>query len=136
MYVYRFIDTKNRVLYVGKTVDMGRRMKAHFTKGHLPKECYNSVAKIDCMKFKTEVDSLIAETYFINLYKPPFNKQNKATHFGNSTLIDIKPNFKLYRQLKNTSSFRGTKKTLKFAYSVVYLIFWGFILYYLFNIFY
>ena len=31
-YVYKFIDEKDNVLYVGKTVNMEQRMKNHFSK--------------------------------------------------------------------------------------------------------
>ncbi|MGL5712212.1 MAG: nucleotide excision repair endonuclease [Paraclostridium sp.] len=129
MYVYRFIGKNNNVMYVGKTVNMNSRMKAHFTKGHLPIECYKAIAKIDYMKFKTEVDSLIAETYFINLYRPYYNKLNKTTHTGSATLVDIKPNFKLYRQLKPTSNFKGSKKMFKLVHGFIYMLFWGYIIY-------
>ena len=56
---------------------MGERMNQHFTKGHLPKECYQSVAKIEYIKWKTKSDAQVMETYFICKYKPKYNKQNK-----------------------------------------------------------
>jgi len=55
------------------------RMNQHFTKGHLPKECYSSVAKIECIKWKTKSDAQVMEVYFINKYKPKFNKQDKRS---------------------------------------------------------
>ena len=64
-YVYRFLDSKGYYIYIGKTVNMDNRMQSHFTKGHLSKECYRSVAKIEYQKYKTESDSLIMETYYI-----------------------------------------------------------------------
>ena len=77
-YVYRFIDIRGNVIYYGKTLDMQNRMKNHFTKGHLPKECYQSVAKIEYQKYKTESDALIMETYFITKYSPKYNKLGKS----------------------------------------------------------
>ena len=77
-FTYRFKDIYDNTIYVGYTgQQMSERMKQHFTKGHLPKECYQSVAKIEYIKFKTKSDAQVYETYFINLYKPKFNKQNK-----------------------------------------------------------
>ena len=77
-YVYRFIDIRGNVIYYGKTLDMQNRMKNHFAKGHLPKECYQSVAKIEYQKYKTESDALIMETYFITKYSPKYNKLGKS----------------------------------------------------------
>ena len=40
-YVYRFLDSKGDIIYVGKTVNIDLRMQQHFgDKGHLSKECY------------------------------------------------------------------------------------------------
>ncbi|WP_416389558.1 GIY-YIG nuclease family protein [Paeniclostridium hominis] len=38
-----FIYENNKIIYVGKTNNLDRRFKQHFTKGHLPEECYRSV---------------------------------------------------------------------------------------------
>ena len=44
MYVYKFSDFNNNVIYVGKTNNIYNRMKQHFEgNGHLPMECYSSV---------------------------------------------------------------------------------------------
>ena len=96
-YVYRFIDIEGRVIYYGKTLDMQNRMKSHFTKGHLPKECYQSVAKIEYQKYKTESDALIMETYYITKYSPKYNKlgQSKDT----PTIKFDEGNWKVYQVL-------------------------------------
>ena len=74
-YTYRFKDINNNVIYVGFTGQtMAERMNQHFTKGHLPKECYQSVAKIEYQKYKTESDALIMETYYITKYSPKYTK--------------------------------------------------------------
>ena len=47
-YVYRFLNNKNEIIYVGKSVNFINRMKQHFgSNGHLPKECYDNVDKIE-----------------------------------------------------------------------------------------
>ena len=77
-YVYRFLDSKGNIIYIGKTVNMGNRMQSHFTKGHLPKECYNTVCRIEYQKHKTESDALIMETYYITKYSPKYNKLGQS----------------------------------------------------------
>lgn len=78
-YVYRFIDTMNQTLYVGKTVNMNHRMKNHFSKkSHLYKSgMYEQIQRIEYMTCKNEFQSLQYELYFINLYKPKYNTQSK-----------------------------------------------------------
>ena len=50
-YCYRFKDINNNIIYVGKTVDINKRMAQHFWgKGHLDKSCYKSVAVIEYQK--------------------------------------------------------------------------------------
>ena len=79
-YTYRFKDKYGNTIYVGYTGQkMGERMNQHFTKGHLPKECYQSVAKIEYIKWKTKSDAQVMEVYYINKYKPRFNKQDKRS---------------------------------------------------------
>lgn len=134
MYVYRFIDTNNEIIYVGKTVNIDRRMSEHFGgKGHLDVTCYKSTARIEYMKFDTEVDSLIAETYFINLYRPRYNKLNKTNKVSKTTLIDIEPNFKLYKEFKPAHT---VSKGKSFAIGLVLqVVFWACIFYTLFKFF-
>ena len=97
-YVYRFIDIRGNVIYYGKTLDMQNRMKNHFTKVHLPKECYQSVAKIEYQKYKTESDALIMETYFITKYSPKYNKLGKSRDVPTITLDEKE--WKTYQVLK------------------------------------
>ena len=79
-YTYRFKDIYDNTIYIGYTGQkMSERMNQHFTKGHLPKECYKSVAKIEYIKWKTKSDAQVMEVYFINKYKPRFNKQDKRS---------------------------------------------------------
>ena len=79
-YTYRFKDIYDNTIYIGYTGQkMSERMNQHFTKGHLPKECYKSVAKIEYIKWKTKSDAQVMEVYFINKYKPKFNKQDKRS---------------------------------------------------------
>ena len=78
-YCYRFKDINGNVIYVGKTVDINKRMAQHFGgKGHLDKECYKSVARIEYQKYKTESDALIYETYYITKYSPKYNKLGQS----------------------------------------------------------
>lgn len=95
-YVYRFLDTAKNVIYIGKTINIDKRIKEHFTRGHLSKECYDSVKAVEYIKVNTEADSLLAEQYFINKYHPKYNKVGKCK--GEQTVrLDIEEKWKIYK---------------------------------------
>ena len=98
------------------------RMGQHFSdKGHLPKECYRSVAKIEYQKYKTESDSLIMETYYITKYSPKFNKLQQSRDLP-TIEFDEGP-WRTYKQFKpiQTKPYKPSK-LLKFALASIYLI--------------
>ena len=102
-YVYRFKDVSDNIIYVGKTVDMQKRMNQHFGgKGHLDSKCYKSVAVIEYQKYKTESDSLIMETYYITKYTPRYNKLNQSRDMPTIKLDE--GNWKVYQVLKQTDT--------------------------------
>jgi excinuclease UvrABC nuclease subunit len=121
-YVYRFIDGKGNIIYIGKTVNINNRMQQHFSdKGHLPKECYNSVAKIEYQKYKTESDSLIMETYYITKYSPKYNKLQQSRDLP--TIEFNEGSWRTYKQFKpiQVKPYKPSK-LLKFALAFIYLI--------------
>ena len=107
-YVYRFLNEKDNTIYIGKTCrKLESRMEEHFGgKGHLNKQCYKDTYRIEYLKFKTDADSLLVETYLINKYRPQYNKANKSKYEGQTIKLDIKEDWKLYKQLKLPSRER------------------------------
>ena len=107
-YVYRFLNEKDNTIYIGKTCrKVETRIEEHFSdKGHLDKQCYKDTYKIEYLKFKTDADSLLVETYLINKYRPMYNKANKSKYEGQTIKLDIKEDWKLYKQLKLPSRER------------------------------
>ena len=120
-YVYRFIDGKGNIIYIGKTVNINSRMQQHFSNGHLDKQCYNSVAKIEYQKYKTESDSLIMETYYITKYSPKYNKLQQSRDLP--TIEFNEGSWRTYKEFKPVQ-VRDYKpsKFLKFALASIYLI--------------
>lgn len=77
-YVYRFLDGDDNVIYIGRTNNLVKRMKEHFSEnGHLPSECYESVVKVEFIILNNEIDMNIYELYYINLFKPYYNTKDK-----------------------------------------------------------
>ena len=120
-YVYRFIDGKGNIIYVGKTVNINSRMQQHFSNGHLPKECYNAVCRIEYQKHKTESDALIMETYYITKYSPKYNKLGQSRDVPTITFDE--KNWKIYKEFKpvQIKPYKPSK-FLKFALASIYLI--------------
>ena len=99
-FVYKFIDEKNNVLYVGKTVNMDARMKQHFSqKSHLHGSgLYEQIQRIEYMTCKNEFEALQKELMYINFYKPKFNTASKIKQ-----LIDPPPStdkWKVYKVIR------------------------------------
>lgn len=123
-YVYRFSNSNLKPIYVGKTNNLDRRFKQHFTKGHLPKECYNSVYSMEYIKVNSELNALLLETFYINKYRPRYNKLNKtykATSIENVNLTEIKDNWKTYRIVNHTLSPKiSSPRKLTFKENLVF----------------
>lgn len=119
-YVYRFVDGKGNIIYVGKTVNINLRMQQHFSNGHLPKECYKSVALIEYQKYKTESDSLVMETYYITKYSPKYNKLQQSRDLP--TIEFNEGSWRTYKQFKpiQIKPYKPSK-LLKFGLAIIYL---------------
>lgn len=66
MYVYRFLDKNQQIIYVGKTkTTLQKRFYSH---NHLPNECYLRVFSIEFIECATEADMSMKEIFYINKY--------------------------------------------------------------------
>ena len=99
-YTYRFVDANENIIYVGYTgQSMAKRIGQHFEKGHLPKKCYKSIAKIEYIKWETKSDAQVMEVYFINKYHPIYNKLDKQNDHLNIQVTDEKE-WEVYQVIK------------------------------------
>lgn len=76
-YVYRFLNSKNETIYVGSSQILRVRINQHFSGGHLPQRCYDETAKIEYIKTNSLALMYIKEIYYINMFKPIYNKEFK-----------------------------------------------------------
>ena len=99
-YTYRFVDANENIIYVGYTgQSMAKRIGQHFEKGHLPKKCYKSIARIECIKWETKSDAQVMEVYYINKYHPIYNKLDKQNDHLNIQVTDEKE-WQVYQVIK------------------------------------
>ena len=74
--VYQFLDSKDRVIYVGKAKNLKNRVKSYFVKKHDNVKTNLLVKKIINIKYiivKTEIDALLLENNLIKKYQPKYN---------------------------------------------------------------
>lgn len=76
-YIYRFLDVKREVLYIGKTKNLNGRIKVHFRAGHLEKNCYRRTKLVEYIVLDSKVAMDIYEIHFINKFQPHFNNASK-----------------------------------------------------------
>lgn len=77
-YAYRHLDSKNNIIYVGKTIDIHKRQKTYLNnKSHTCEEHCKEIAKIEYIMLKSKVEMDIKELYYISKWKPKYNTQNK-----------------------------------------------------------
>lgn len=85
-YLYRFVDKKGNIIYIGRTNDIRRRIiKEHFTSNtHLPNQCYLDTAKVEYTEIINESEEVAYEAVLINQIKPKYN-----TQFNDNANFDI-----------------------------------------------
>jgi hypothetical protein len=77
-YLYRFKDAENKIIYIGLTTQkLVYRINQHFNCGHLSRNCYESVDRVEYAEVKSESEMRIYEIYLINRYTPEYNTEFK-----------------------------------------------------------
>jgi len=62
MFVYKFLDSSDNAIYVGKTTNIYRRLVQHFSeRGHLPEDCYENVERVEFLKLESLSNMTVAE---------------------------------------------------------------------------
>lgn len=129
---YRFIDTIENVIYVGSTKNIDRRLKSHFggKQGHLGKDTYNQVARVEICKCEDYPSALALEQYLINKYKPRYNSRDKDHNINSKVVANNKiyeklENWHLYYKLQklDKEKIHLTKKQDKLVMAVTYAVF-------------
>ncbi|MGB5314700.1 MAG: GIY-YIG nuclease family protein, partial [Robiginitalea sp.] len=74
--VYQFFDAEEKILYVGKAVNLKKRVSSYFTKTHQNGKTRVMVRKIRSLKHivvPTESDALLLENNLIKKHQPRYN---------------------------------------------------------------
>ncbi len=71
--VYLFRDDTGRVLYVGKSISIRSRARAHFAPSSLPASWTTQATVVDYQSTNSELGALVLENRLIKRHKPPGN---------------------------------------------------------------
>jgi len=78
--VYIFKDEKGKRLYIGKAINIAKRVKGHFAKAKLDIKSDAFTSRLDSIEpivVDSEIEALVLEANLIKKYKPPYNSQLK-----------------------------------------------------------
>ncbi len=113
--VYYFRDKNNEIIYIGKSINIKKRITEHFadrTKKGL--ELQNAVRSIDYEETGSELIALLLEDREIKRHKPKINKAQRATHFpfGVYAFNDAN-NYLRFHAVKTTPEIRRKNVVLR-----------------------
>src|ERR1700733_9997349 len=85
--IYKYLDDKNKLLYVGKAKNLRKRVASYFTKTFTTYKTHELVQRIHHIEFtivNSEQDAFLLENSLIKQYQPRFNinlKDDKSYPF-------------------------------------------------------
>ncbi len=94
--VYLMKDAEERIIYVGKAVDLKKRVQAYLTEKdsrYQIRFLMNRVADIDCVVTDNEKEALLLENTLIKKHKPRYNIQLKDDKSYVSIKLSLKDRF-------------------------------------------
>ncbi|GIW66365.1 MAG: UvrABC system protein C [Candidatus Parcubacteria bacterium] len=72
--VYIFKDSKGKILYIGKSVNLKKRINQHLRSQSLKiRKLLSETKKIEFLELNSEVEAILKEAYLIKKFDPPFN---------------------------------------------------------------
>ena len=101
--VYRMLDAKHKVIYVGKARDLKKRVSSYFTRSQTaPKTAamMEQVARVEVTVVNTEAEALVLEYNLIKQHKPRFNvllRDDKSYPYIYASTDQAFPRLKFHR---------------------------------------
>ncbi|MBC7448266.1 MAG: GIY-YIG nuclease family protein, partial [Hymenobacteraceae bacterium] len=89
--VYNFWDADGRLLYVGKSISIRKRIAQHFAvefKSRKSAEFKNSITDITWELTGSELVALLYESHLIKLHKPPYNRAQRRSVFATGVFLE------------------------------------------------
>jgi excinuclease ABC subunit C len=112
--VYKFLNNKSEILYVGKALNLKKRVTSYFQSdiSQRPRivQMMPLVSDFEVIETNNEIEALILESALIKKYQPPFNtdlKDDKSYAWIYINSKDEIPTVKIVRTIKKGEYSRG-----------------------------
>ncbi len=111
--VYLMKDSRGKVIYVGKAINLKNRVRSYFNEGHKTvKEMamVPHIKSVDTIVTDSEVEALILENNLIKKYRPKYNvnlKDDKSYPYLKVTTEETFPRLIISRQLSKQGRYFG-----------------------------
>jgi excinuclease ABC subunit C len=113
--VYIYKDKYKKIIYVGKAIDIQKRVKQYFQKkaqlSTKTKQLVETISDIDHITTISEFDAILLEAKLISTHKPKYNvvaKDDKSPIYISIPIHDSLPIISLVRKTQATTSPRHT----------------------------
>ncbi|MEY5000072.1 MAG: hypothetical protein RLZZ211_108 [Bacteroidota bacterium] len=126
--VYQFLDEQGKIIYVGKAIDLKKRVSSYFQKDHLDGKTRTLVKLIRDLQFtvvQNELDALLLENNLIKSYRPRYNvllKDDKTYPWIVVKNEDFPRVFPTRRKFNDGSTYYGPYPNVKQMHQLLALI--------------
>ena len=123
--IYKFFNEESQVIYIGKAINLKKRVGSYFNKNHThfrTKLLVKQIIKVENIVVETEMDALLLENNLIKRFKPKYNVLLKDDKTYPWICIQRNPKPKIFytrRVEKNKGQYFGPFTNVK---SVKFLI--------------
>ena len=107
--IYKFLDQKNKIIYIGKAKNLPKRLLNYASSSNLPirtQRLISSFKEIEFITTSNESEALLLEANLIKKFKPRFNvllKDDKSFPYIQISLSDPWPQLSKFRGKHNDS---------------------------------
>lgn len=112
--IYKFLDKKKEILYIGKATNLKNRVRSYFSSNLYDrpriKQIIPLIDSVEVIETNNDIESLVLESILIKKYKPFYNtekKDDKSYVWIYISTKDVFPTVKIVRRLTNTELKKG-----------------------------
>ncbi|STX51996.1 excinuclease ABC subunit [Legionella busanensis] len=104
--VYRMLDIKGDILYIGKAGNLKKRVSSYFSRqivGAKTRSLVSQISSIEVTVTKTETEALLLESSLIKTFRPKYNvlmRDDKSYPYIHLTTEHTYPRLEMYRSKK------------------------------------
>jgi len=126
--VYKFLDEDGKIIYIGKAIDLKRRINSYFQKNifldRKTKLLVDKIKKIEWIVVQSEFEALLLEASLIKKYQPFFNikaRDDKRPLFIKITNEEF-PKVFISRFMDDTSIYFGPFPSVKIVRKILFTL--------------